>query len=259
MISNRFIKGNITRTRKTSQENNNGFLLPDRNIIQNDNFFEDLSRSELGTLDLFISFDNKYDSIHFSQESLAEMAFGGSRGHANRIVKTLCRWGLIRKIRRFKNTCLYKISPYFRSPEIRNKLKKYLPSLSIFPFTLSLAIIVPVKKVTLYKGIDIYNNHLYEEKGTRMSKVLNSYPSMQNKAQIEEIPDKKPLESTAERMDRIQTGQQITALEAEYRRIQLNKKLQEKHASMPVKNRWLDQFPPPAYTFEEDEKLKGEV
>jgi hypothetical protein len=235
-------KRNNTRVKKTSQENNNDFLLPSAELIQNDKKeLSQFSQLELAIFNYILFHHNNHTKIFILQQTIAD-AFECSREYVNRTIKKFETLRLIKRIYRHMRSCIFLISFYFKSPEVRNRLSGLLSALKERPSVFVVFLTISLPHITRTKGIDIYNNHLYEEKGTRMSKILCDYPSMNKKIEKEDVSPP----NYQERIQQTLLKQQIAEKHQELFVVRKRIELENKRASIPVKeNGFLKRFPYP--------------
>ncbi len=98
------------------------FLIPASNIVKNlESYMRDLSHAQRELLKYFFWMDLHHDVIYSSQQHIATQ-LGVGRQYVNKMIKRFCEDGIIGKQYRHLKTCVYKVSPFFRSRSTRDRL-----------------------------------------------------------------------------------------------------------------------------------------
>lgn len=236
---------NNTRMKFRKQVKRSFICVPRVPIIQNVlKFFHSRSVSFRNIFEILSDLSNKYHSVHPTQEYLGRYA-GCSREQANRIIGDMEELGLINRVTRYKKSCIYALSHFFKSPEIRRQLSSLFRSMRYIPLSFALYSALYGPDVTLNKGRDIYNNHLYIERGTSMTKnIPNGFANMQRKAAVvskvsatgekKETFEEKESESTTEKMKNQPIRDEIRFLQYKLDVMRIQRQQEEKAARQSV-------------------------
>lgn len=142
---NQAISSKFSPFLKNILKNSEDTLEISHNLLHNP--FEKISDYSTATrniLNLLIKF-SRCRSIFFSQDYIANR-LGICREWVNKCIKLLCQEGLISKIYRHRDTCIYKLGAIFRNIDWTWKLRGVLTSLSLHIYMLRFPF--PVAKFT---------------------------------------------------------------------------------------------------------------
>ena len=125
------------------------------------------SPATIEVLNVLFGYRNKYHNVYPSQTTIAEEA-GISRRHVIRITNSLSDEGLIIKVNRGLETCLYYIDDRFNDLSVRRELRDLFISLRSMPFKLLLS-------MTICNGIVIKkDNNFISEYVTLLDPCITS-------------------------------------------------------------------------------------
>jgi len=98
------------------------FLIPASNIVKNlESYMRNLSHAQFELLKYFFWMDLHQDIIYSSQQHIATH-LGVGRQYVNKMIKKFCDDGVIGKQYRHLKSCIYRVSPFFRSRSTRDRL-----------------------------------------------------------------------------------------------------------------------------------------
>lgn len=120
------------------------------------------SKTEIAILDILFGLFSSYKEVYVSQSTLASWT-GVTRRHINRVIAKLSSLGVIAKVYRSYNTCLYLIDDFFRKDSIKMKLKDLLPNIVTLCSAICNKLFTPFRKKTIMEEKKLY------KKGRRYS------------------------------------------------------------------------------------------
>lgn len=113
-------------------------------------------------LNYIIAYDNMYGTIYVSQDRIAAF-LGISREHVNRIIAYLCELGLLGKIYRHFQTCLYYLPKFLKDFEVRETLRSVYSACKYLPISVLMSLGDEMKCLSSMIGVNQFNNTPYIE------------------------------------------------------------------------------------------------
>lgn len=109
-------------TNKNRNQLRNKTFLPNSKIIENvEEFFHGLTPAQHGVLSQLFYLDGKYEVIYVRQDTIASI-LGVSRQYVNQIIGMLCNVGIIQKTYRHMTSCIYRVSSFFKTRQVKHRL-----------------------------------------------------------------------------------------------------------------------------------------
>jgi len=104
-----------------------------------------LTETELSVLNILFSLSSSYTKVYVSQTKIGTW-LNLTRRQINRVISKLNSLGLIAKIHRTYDTCIYLIADIFRQPRIKDLLKQLLPNIIKLSFSIGQLLFPSLKR-----------------------------------------------------------------------------------------------------------------
>ncbi len=150
---------------KRSKGKKLNFLRPSQAFLDDpSHFIENISKAAHAVFNEILRYDVMFSGATYPSQITIAKNLNLSRTTVNHACRFLKTHNLIKWYQRWNNSCVYTVSFYLKLPDIRQKLKKYLPSLSM----LSLVMILSMqsfysKKLNTIRRKDYMNSYLTSE------------------------------------------------------------------------------------------------
>lgn len=144
--------------------------LPIEDILNNPKiFFEEKPQKLIAVLNFLFKKSDRYKWLWPSQETLAKI-YGCTREHFNKfILPKLIEWGIVIKLTRHRETCLYKVSSFFKKYAIRRQLSHIFSAFQGLGLSMLLSL-----------GVNAPTKAQSEECHTIKGKILNLFNTKYN-------------------------------------------------------------------------------
>jgi hypothetical protein len=117
--------------KRRSQIKRANFLIPNIKIVRDPELYlRGLTDTQFKLLKYFFWMDLRVGKIYSTQSHMAEK-LGVCRQYINKIIKKFCKDGVLAKVYRYRRSCIYSVSSFFKSYSTRERISSLITQFKI--------------------------------------------------------------------------------------------------------------------------------
>lgn len=120
-----------------------------------------LNKTEVKILNIIFKLASKYKKVHIAQSTIAQW-LNMTRQQINRVIKKLTNLGIISKIHRTYDSCIYLVADFFKKPNIKEQLKTIIPNIVHLCFSIGQLICPPLRRKKMEEKFQRTTRHTDE-------------------------------------------------------------------------------------------------